>query len=163
MHEEGLIVIRPSKTKKYCSYKGELTDAPKDLIKHNFSAKRPDEIWLTDMTEFALPSNKKIYLNPIIDVFDGAPVSWRIGPRPTKALSEGSLKDAIQKCVPILNLSSILIVGFTTEPLPGSPFATRQVLPVRCHVKGVVRTTRHVRDSSDVSKLSSFMEETGLV
>ena len=100
MHEEGLIVIRPNKTKKYCSYKGELTDAPKDLIKHNFSAKRPDEIWLTDMTEFALPSNKKIYLNPIIDVFDGAPVSWRIGPRPTKALSEGSLKDAILKMRP---------------------------------------------------------------
>lgn len=86
--------------KKYCSYKGEITDAPKDLVKHNFSARLPDKLWLTDMTEFALPSGKKVYLNPIIDVFDGAPVSWRIGTRPVKAFSEGSLKDAILRMRP---------------------------------------------------------------
>ena len=100
MREEGLAVIRPNRAKKYCSYKGEITDAPKHLIKRNFHADRPDKVWLTDMTEFALPTGKKVYLNPIIDVFDGSPVSWQIGTRPTKELSDGSLKKAIAKMRP---------------------------------------------------------------
>ncbi len=100
MREEGLAVIRPKTTKKHSSYKGEITDAPKDLIKHRFHAERPDTVWLTDMTEFALPSGKKVYLNPIIDVFDGAPISWQIGERPTKELSNRSLERAISRMRP---------------------------------------------------------------
>ena len=60
-----------------------------NLVKRNFHADAPDALWLTDMTEFALPSGKKVYLNPVINAFDGAPVSWRIGTRPTKELLIG--------------------------------------------------------------------------
>ncbi len=97
MGEEGMFVVRPNKPKKYCSYKGEITDAPADHVKRRFTAGAPDEIWLTDMTEFALPNGTKVYLHPVIDAFDGAPVSWRIGRHPSKELSDGSLKDAIAK------------------------------------------------------------------
>lgn len=100
MRDGGMAVVRPNRPKKYCSYKGEITEAPKNLVKRNFHAKVPDALWLTDMTEFALPSGKKVYLNPVIDAFDGAPVSWRIGARPTKDLSEGSLEQAIAKMLP---------------------------------------------------------------
>lgn len=100
MRDEEMIVVRANAPKKYCSYKGEITDAPKDLVKRNFHADAPDALWLTDMTEFALPSGKKVYLNPVIDAFDGAPISWRIGTRPTKELSEGSLEQAISKMLP---------------------------------------------------------------
>lgn len=100
MREEGLAVVEPNKAKKHCSCKGEITDAPKDLIKRGFHAALPDKVWLTDMTEFALPSGKKVCLNPMIDVFDGSPISWCIGPRPTKGLSDGSLKGAISKMAP---------------------------------------------------------------
>ena len=95
MREENLEVVRPNKPRKYCSYKGELTDAPNDLVNHRFSANNPDEVWFADMTEFALPNGTKVYLHPVIDAFDGAPVSWRIGRHPSKELSDGSLKDAI--------------------------------------------------------------------
>lgn len=97
MRDEGMRVIRPNKPRKYCSYKGEIADAPHDLVRHRFSADAPDEIWLTDMTEFALPGGAKVYLHPVIDAFDGAPVSWRIGRHPSKELSDGSLKDAIAR------------------------------------------------------------------
>ncbi len=97
MREEGLDVIKPNKAKKYCSYKGEITDAPRNLVKRDFHAGAPDELWLTDMTEFALPGGKKVYMNPIIDVFDGAPVAWGIGTRPTKELSDGCLEAAVKK------------------------------------------------------------------
>lgn len=75
MRDGEMTVIRPNKPKKYCSYKGEITDALKDIVKHRFVSDVPDKIWLADMTEFALPSGKKIYLHPVIDVFDGAPIS----------------------------------------------------------------------------------------
>ena len=63
MREEGLAVIKPNKARKYCSYKGEITDAPKDLVKRDFHASLPDKIWLTDMTEFALPKGRKVPLS----------------------------------------------------------------------------------------------------
>lgn len=100
MRDGEMVVVRPNRPRKYCSYKGEITDAPRNLVKRSFCAKAPDMLWLTDMTEFALPSGKKVYLNPVIDAFDGAPISWRIGARPTKDLSEGSLEQAISKMLP---------------------------------------------------------------
>ena len=96
MREEGCQVLRAKRSKKYCSYKGEITDAPANLVKRRFRADAPNKLWLTDMTEFALPSGEKVYLNPIIDCFDGKPVSWEIGRRPTKALAEGSLAKALK-------------------------------------------------------------------
>lgn len=97
MRDGGMHVIRSNKPRKYCSYKGEITDAPANHVKRHFLADAPDEVWLTDMTEFALPGGGKVYLHPVIDVFDGAPVSWRIGRHPSKELSDGSLKDAIAR------------------------------------------------------------------
>lgn len=97
MRDEGMCVVRPNKPKKYCSYKGEITDAPKDHVRHCFASNRPDELWLTDMTEFSLPGGAKVYLHPVIDAFDGAPIAWRIGRHPSKELSDGSLRDAIAK------------------------------------------------------------------
>lgn len=97
MHDGDMRVIRPNRPKKYCSYKGEITDAPADRVRHRFVADAPDKLWLTDMTEFALPGGAKVYLHPIVDVFDGAPVSWRIGRHPSKELSDASLEEAIGK------------------------------------------------------------------
>lgn len=52
---------------------------------------------MTDMTEFVLPGGIKVCHHPVIDVFDGAPVSWKMGSHPSKELSDGSLRDAIAK------------------------------------------------------------------
>ena len=40
------------------SYKGEMSDAPKNLLNRDFRAGAPNELWLTDITEFGLPGGK---------------------------------------------------------------------------------------------------------
>lgn len=59
----------------------------------HFSVK-PNEKWLTDITEFSI-GEKKVYLSPIIDCFDGLPVTWTIGTSPNAELVNTMLDNAI--------------------------------------------------------------------
>lgn len=93
MKEEGLVV--PSiKRKKYNSYKGEISLAVENIVNRDFHAERPNEKWLTDITEFHIPAGK-IYLSPLIDCFDGMPVSWTIGTSPDADLVNTMLDEGI--------------------------------------------------------------------
>lgn len=94
MSEEKLRVISIKK-RKYNSYKGEITPADYNLLKRNFHAKKPNEKWLTDITEFSIPAGK-VYLSPIIDCFDGSPIAWSIGVHPNAELVNTMLKSAIK-------------------------------------------------------------------
>lgn len=78
----------------YSSYQGEITPAVPNIIQRNFRAEHPNEKWLTDITEFAIPAGK-IYLSPMIDCFDGMPVCWRIGVSPNAELVNEMLEDAV--------------------------------------------------------------------
>lgn len=93
MKEENLIVYQ-KKNHKYNSYKGEITPAVENVINRDFHADSPNEKWLTDITEFHIPAGK-IYLSPIIDCFDGLPVSWTIGTSPDADLVNAMLDCAI--------------------------------------------------------------------
>ncbi len=84
MIEENLIVTF-SKRKKYSSYAGEISTAQPNLLNRNFKATRPNEKWLTDITEFKIPAGK-VYLSPIVDCYDGDIISWTIGTKPDAAL-----------------------------------------------------------------------------
>lgn len=93
MKEEGFKVFMV-KIRKYNSYKGEISPAVPNLINRDFHADRPNQKWLTDITEFHIPAGK-IYLSPIIDCFDGLPVSWSIGTSPNAELVNTMLDSAI--------------------------------------------------------------------
>ena len=82
------------KRRKYSSYKGEISPAVPNIIDRNFHAERPNEKWLTDITEFQIPAGK-IYLSPIIDCFDGCVVTWSISSSPNSVLVNGMLDAAI--------------------------------------------------------------------
>ena len=43
--------------KKYKSYKGERGKAAPNILQRNFKADKPNEKWVTDITEFALIGN----------------------------------------------------------------------------------------------------------
>ena len=100
MAEEGCRVAYLKRRRRYSSYRGEISDAPPNLVERRFRAGGPNELWLTDITEFKLPSGEKAYLSPVIDCFDGLVVSWRIGRRPDAALANGSLEDACGTLAP---------------------------------------------------------------
>ena len=94
MAEEGCKVAYLKRRRRYSSYKGEISDAPPNLVGRNFHADAPNKLWLTDITEFKLPSEEKACLSPVVDCYDGLVVAWRIGRRPNAALANGSLEDA---------------------------------------------------------------------
>lgn len=93
MQQEGLHVYYPRK-RKFCSYCGEVSPEVPNLLKRNSRATETNQKWLTDITEFAIPAGK-IYLSPIIDCYDGMPVSWTIGTSPTVELANTMLKKAV--------------------------------------------------------------------
>ena len=94
MQEEKLVVVG-RKHHKYSSYKGEISPAVPNVIDRDFHADNPNEKWLTDITEFHIPAGK-VYLSPMIDCFDGLPVSWTIGTSPDAELVNTMLDAAIQ-------------------------------------------------------------------
>lgn len=89
----NLVVYKPKKL-KYSSYKGEITPAVPNILNRNFHADAPNQKWLTDITEFPLHDGK-VYLSPIIDCFDGAPVCWTIGESPDATLVDEMLDKAV--------------------------------------------------------------------
>lgn len=78
----------------YHSYKGEISPAVPNLLKHDFHAEKPNEKWVTDITEFAIPAGK-VYLSPMLDCLDGMPVSWVIGTSPNAKMAYSTLDAAI--------------------------------------------------------------------
>ena len=92
MAEEDLRACRPKK-RRYSSYKGEISDAPENLVKRNFHADAPNVIWLTDITEFSIPAGK-VYLSPIVDCFDGKVVASTMSTSPNAELVNTMLDDA---------------------------------------------------------------------
>ena len=52
MAEEGCKVAYLKRKRRYNSYKGEISDAPPNLVGRNFHADAPNKLWLTDITEF---------------------------------------------------------------------------------------------------------------
>ena len=49
MREDGLVARVPGR-RRYSSYEGEVTPAPDNLVNRDFTAERPNEKWLTDIT-----------------------------------------------------------------------------------------------------------------
>ena len=93
MREQNLSVCKIKK-RKYSSYLGEISPAVENVINRDFHAEKPNEKWFTDITEFHIPAGK-VYLSPIIDCFDGMPISWTIGTSPNVDLANDMLDEAI--------------------------------------------------------------------
>ena len=99
MREEGLVVRYEPKRKRWSSYAGEASWAPPNLVGRDFRAGLPNFLWLTDVTEFGLPSFK-CYLSAVVDCFDGRVAGWRVSERPDAALANSSLDDAVASLAP---------------------------------------------------------------
>lgn len=67
--------------KKYRSYKGETGKIAPNIIEQDFTATRLNQKWTTDITEFSL-SDSKLYLSPVLDMYNGEIVSYTISESP---------------------------------------------------------------------------------
>ncbi|WP_277679159.1 IS3 family transposase, partial [Gracilibacillus dipsosauri] len=50
-----------------------------NILNREFEAEKPNEKWVTDVTEFKYGSSKKAYLSAILDLYDGSIVSYVLG------------------------------------------------------------------------------------
>jgi len=82
--------------KRYKSYKGEQGKIAPNILQRNFKAARPNEKWATDVTEFNVSGNK-LYLSPIIDLFNGEIISYELSERPNFAQIVTMLKKSFKK------------------------------------------------------------------
>ena len=87
------LVAKRGKKRRYSSYKGEISDAPENLVKRNFHADAPNTLRLTDITESRIPAGK-VYLGPVVDCFDGMVVSWAMSTSPNAELANAMLDAA---------------------------------------------------------------------
>lgn len=69
-------VIR-RKRKSYVPSTPQIT--AENVLSRNFSAEKPNQKWLTDVTEFKLSNGKKAYLSAILDLGDRSIISYILG------------------------------------------------------------------------------------
>lgn len=70
--------VRP---KRYQSYKGSVGKVAPNLLERKFEASKPNQKWVTDMTEFNI-KGERIYLSPIFDLYNQEIISYEIANRP---------------------------------------------------------------------------------
>ena len=72
---------KQSKNGKYHSYKGEVGKVADNLLHRDFHAEKPFEKLTTDITEFKI-GDEKVYLSPVLDMFNREIISYSISTSP---------------------------------------------------------------------------------
>ncbi|HCD8865842.1 TPA: IS3 family transposase, partial [Escherichia coli] len=85
----------PVRLKKYRSYRGNMGLAAENILQRQFKAEAPCEKWVTDITEFRA-GGQKLYLSPILDLFNGEIVAWETACRPTEELVKRMLNKGLE-------------------------------------------------------------------
>ena len=80
--------------KKYKSYRGNVGKVAPNLLSRVFEAARPNEKWVTDVTEFNI-TGQKVYLSPVMDLYNREIVAFQVNKRPHAQLVPNMLKEAI--------------------------------------------------------------------
>ncbi|EKN68849.1 transposase [Schinkia azotoformans LMG 9581] len=94
MKELGLKCL--VRMKKYKSYKGTVGKIAPNILDRKFMADAPNEKWVTDITEFKL-FGEKLYLSPVLDLYNGEIITYTIGSRPTYSLVSDMLEQAFER------------------------------------------------------------------
>lgn len=84
------------RAKRYQSYKGQIGETAPNILQRNFKAIKPNIKWATDITEFKVFGNK-LYLSPIIDLFNGEIISYELSEKPNFKQVVTMLKKSFKK------------------------------------------------------------------
>lgn len=91
------------RVRRYRSYKGNYGKVAPNILKRDFKANKPNLKWVTDITQFNV-LNTKIYLSPIVDLFNGEVISYNISESPNFHQIEDMLDKAFTKILDNTNL-----------------------------------------------------------
>jgi putative transposase len=80
--------------RSYQAWSGQPATAAPNILDRQFTATEPNTKWVTDITEFRV-GDRKLYLSPVIDLFDRSIITHSCGPAPTMDLVNTALRTAI--------------------------------------------------------------------
>ena len=80
------------KNEQYHSYKGEVGKVAGNLLKRDFHAAEPFEKLATDVTQFKV-KDKRIYLSPVMDLYNNEVVAYSISLHPDLAQTREMLEE----------------------------------------------------------------------
>ena len=84
------------KKQHYRSYKGELGKIAPNVLDRDFKATAPNQKWTTDVTQVKI-KDRRIYLSPILDMFNGEVVSYALSNSPDLKMVMTMLDRAFKK------------------------------------------------------------------
>ena len=87
------------RVKKYRMFKGQMGRVAPNILARDFSAAQPNEKWVTDVTEFNV-GGAKLYLSPIMDLYNGEIVAYETAKRPLLNMVEKMLISAFKRLGP---------------------------------------------------------------
>ncbi|SUM53554.1 transposase [Staphylococcus epidermidis] len=85
------------KRRKYNSFKGNVGKVANNLLKRRFNTDRPYQKVVTDITEFKLNNDQKLYLSTFIDLYSSEIISYNISRHPTLDIVIKPLKELLSK------------------------------------------------------------------
>ena len=88
------LACKVRRRKRYNSYQGEQGAVAPNVLNREFEAEAPNQKWVTDVTEFSV-GDRKLYLSPVMDLFDRQIISYSLGLSPNLALTNDSLREAL--------------------------------------------------------------------
>lgn len=83
MSELGLKCVKFTRKSRYKSYKGTIGKVAKNRLNRRFNTSIRLQKLVTDVTEFKCTENQKLYLSPIMDLYNGEIISFGLSNRPT--------------------------------------------------------------------------------
>jgi putative transposase len=84
------------KPKRYRSYKGLVGKIAPNILQREFESAEPNQKWVTDVTEFKV-AGEKLYLSPILDLYNGEIISYSIAKRPRFEMIKNMLDKAFKR------------------------------------------------------------------
>lgn len=154
MRQEDLQAARRRPSSRYSSYRAsedvsELPNVPlREDGTHDFFADAPDRLWVTDVTEFALPCGARVYLSPVLDCYDGSLPGWRISASARAAdLTDRSLEAAVAARDPA--------PGLVLHTDRGGQYHARSFASI-CERRGIVRSMSRKGHSPDNARMEGF-------
>ena len=77
--------VRSRKRKKFTTYRGTIGHIAPNRLERDFKATVPNQKWVTDITEFKAKDGGKVYLSPILGLFNNEIVAFNLSYSPNWA------------------------------------------------------------------------------
>lgn len=144
------------RTKRRATYTASAAGLIADnLLKQNFEATKPNEKWVTDITQYRI-GERWLYLSAVKYLFNNEIVAYEIGEHPTKELVQRTFKKAFRKRKDV--------TGVVIHSDRGAPYTSRLYHDMLPKVGAQISMSRggNCYDNASIESFFSHLKTEGL-